>query len=218
MNTKKILVIFITLILLTVVGCNNLDNVQTTDNDGSISDVILKEVLDVEFEVNQMDRGYSIFEYDNKSIIVISLGKQNTGGFDILAPTVSQENNSYLIKFEEVIPDGMVAEVITYPTKLFWLNDDFNTSYNIKVVNNIGEEFSYIEPVDNANTLTGIYIGQMDPHTIEIEINGKPIGFQILEVMDEFTSLGIVEGDIIEFSYIEKDTNEKTITDINKAN
>lgn len=69
----------------------------------------------------------------------------------------------------------------------------------------------------NTNTITtGTYIGQIDSHSIEIEISGQPKAFQILEVMDEFNNLDIQEGATIEFKYIEKETTERIITEIIK--
>lgn len=70
------------------------------------------------------------------------------------------------------------------------------------------EEFRFFEH--------GIYVGQIDPHSVEIKINGEPMAFQILEVKELFDLLKLKEGDKIEFTYYENKNKELIIKSINK--
>ncbi|MFB5681162.1 hypothetical protein ACE3NQ_09590 [Paenibacillus terreus] len=71
------------------------------------------------------------------------------------------------------------------------------------------------------HTGTGVYNGQADPHTVEIEVDGEPTAYQLGEGVDaEVAQLN--EGDAVSFEYteepIEGDTAKQlTITKITKT-
>jgi hypothetical protein len=57
---------------------------------------------------------------------------------------------------------------------------------------------------------SGVLVGQMDPHTIEIDIEGKKIAFQLTEeAKKQYASLK--EGRKASFFYTENETGQKTI-------
>lgn len=70
-------------------------------------------------------------------------------------------------------------------------------------------------------TGTGVYNGQSDPHTVEIEMDGKATAFQLGEGVDaEIAQLN--EGDAVSFEYIEEPiagdtTKQLTLTKITKT-
>lgn len=59
------------------------------------------------------------------------------------------------------------------------------------------------------------YIGQIDPHSIELEIDSSIKAFQITDVIDEFNQLNLKEGDMVKITYVEKDES-LVIKSINK--
>ncbi|MDP4098276.1 hypothetical protein OIN60_16075 [Paenibacillus sp. P96] len=52
-------------------------------------------------------------------------------------------------------------------------------------------------------TGTGVYNGQADPHTVEIEMDGKPLAFQLGEGVDAQIA-PLKEGDAVSFEYTEE--------------
>jgi asparagine N-glycosylation enzyme membrane subunit Stt3 len=57
---------------------------------------------------------------------------------------------------------------------------------------------------------TGVLVGQMDPHSIEVDINGKTVAFQLSEeAQQQYPSLK--EGGQISFLYKENKSGQKTI-------
>lgn len=62
---------------------------------------------------------------------------------------------------------------------------------------------------------SGQYVGQMDPHTIEVSVDGNKTAFQLSdEAINQLTT--IKEGDQISFIYSEKESGQKTIERFNK--
>lgn len=57
---------------------------------------------------------------------------------------------------------------------------------------------------------SGTYVGQMDPHTIEIDMEGKKVAYQLSdEARNQLSSLQ--EGGTVSFHYIENEAGQKVI-------
>lgn len=219
---KKIALLILLLItMLTFTACgspvssNNEPNSNYNLEEITESSKLNEDLLN-QFENLAKQRGYTIVELDDKKILFIGLGEKNTGGFDLNLTKISEVNDNIVITIEEIEPTDMVAQVISYPYKLYWLKGDIADIEKVKVVTDSGEEFTYLNMQEMVNTVEGKYIGQIDSHSIEVEVDGQPIAFQILEIISEFEELELQEGDLIEFIYIEKDTDERSMTSINK--
>ncbi|TXC86039.1 hypothetical protein FS935_18490 [Metabacillus litoralis] len=62
---------------------------------------------------------------------------------------------------------------------------------------------------------TGVLVGQIDPHSIELEMNGQTSAFQLSEEAQKQYST-FKEGDTLTFSYTEDDeSGQKTIVKFN---
>ncbi|GGO06704.1 hypothetical protein [Saccharibacillus kuerlensis] len=53
-----------------------------------------------------------------------------------------------------------------------------------------------------AISASGVYNGQADPHTIEVDVDGKPMSFQLAQGVAKQLD-GLTEGDAISFEYVE---------------
>jgi len=60
----------------------------------------------------------------------------------------------------------------------------------------------------------GIFMGQIDSHSIEIMLNKEVKAFQIIDVLDRFEELNLQEGDMIKFTYIEDENSMLVIKSI----
>jgi len=96
----------------------------------------------------------------------------------------------------------------------FIISDLPNGHYRIEVFLTAKEEEAKVVTdliVKNSfNKGAGVLVGQMDPHTIEVDINGKKVAFQLTEeAIKQLSSLR--EGEQISFLYKENDKGQKTI-------
>jgi Cu/Ag efflux protein CusF len=99
-------------------------------------------------------------------------------------------------------------------TKEFTISDLPNGQYRIEVFLTAKEEEAKVVTdliVKNSFSKgTGVLAGQMDPHTIEIDIEGKKVAFQLTEdAIKQLSSLK--EGDQVSFLYKENETGQKLI-------
>ncbi|MEH7119255.1 BsuPI-related putative proteinase inhibitor [Neobacillus vireti] len=108
----------------------------------------------------------------------------------------------------------MVVESNQIISKDFTISDLPNGQYKLEVFLTAKEEAAKV--VKNFNIKSsfsngeGVYIGQMDPHTIEMEIQRKKIAFQLTNTaMQQLSSLK--EGETVSFVYIENDKGQKVI-------
>jgi hypothetical protein len=96
----------------------------------------------------------------------------------------------------------------------FTISDLYNGSYRIEVFLTAREEDAKVVTdllVENSlyTKASGILVGQMDPHTIEVDVEGEKVAFQLTEkAMGQFSSLK--DGSEISFVYTENDI-QKTI-------
>jgi hypothetical protein len=99
-------------------------------------------------------------------------------------------------------------------TKEFTISDLPNGQYRIEVFLTAKEEEAKVVTdliVKNSFSKgTGVLAGQMDPHTIEIDMEGKKVAFQLTEdAIKQLSSLK--EGDQVSFLYKENETGQKLI-------
>ncbi|MEH7157758.1 BsuPI-related putative proteinase inhibitor [Neobacillus drentensis] len=98
--------------------------------------------------------------------------------------------------------------------KEFIISDLPNGHYRVEVFLTAKEEEAKVVTdliVNNSfNKESGVLVGQMDPHTIEVDINGKKTAFQLTEeAIKQLSSLK--EGQQVSFLYKENDKGQKTI-------
>ena len=99
-------------------------------------------------------------------------------------------------------------------TKEFTINDLPNGHYKIEVFLTAKEEEAKVVTdliVKNSFSQgTGVLVGQMDPHTVEIDIKGKKVAFQLTEeAIKQLPSQK--EGRNVSFFYIENKNGQKLI-------
>ena len=81
--------------------------------------------------------------------------------------------------------------------------------------NQVGQIVLTTIKLDNCPlTKEGIYSGQIDNHSVEIMIDGKPVAVQIGKVVDQIEQLN--EGDTVIFTYIKNEHGQMVLTDIRK--
>jgi hypothetical protein len=99
-------------------------------------------------------------------------------------------------------------------TKEFTISDLANGTYRIEVFLTAKEEEAKVVTdlivKKSYSKGTGVLVGQMDPHTIEIDIDGKKVAFQLTEeAQKQYPSL--TEGEQVTFLYKENESGQKTI-------
>ncbi|MEW9121976.1 MAG: hypothetical protein AB2421_04625 [Thermotaleaceae bacterium] len=67
---------------------------------------------------------------------------------------------------------------------------------------------------ENWVTAEGIYVGQIDSNSIEIEINGEAMAFRIEEVQEQFEE--IEEKDKVQIKYLENEYGQLILKEIIK--
>jgi hypothetical protein len=99
-------------------------------------------------------------------------------------------------------------------TKEFTISDFANGNYKIEVFLTAKEEEAKVVTdlivKKSYSKGTGMLVGQMDPHTIEIDIDGKQVAFQLTEEAQKQYPL-LTEGKQVTFLYKENDSGQKTI-------
>lgn len=151
---KATLLILISIMLLIFTACGTPVNSNEPNNNLNTADYQLEEIVDNSilnedllnrFESLAKQRGYTIVELNDKKILFISLGEKNTSGFNLKPKNISEENDNIVITIEEIKPTELVAQVISYPYKLYWLKDNITDITKVKVVDGSGEEFASLD-------------------------------------------------------------------------
>ncbi len=98
--------------------------------------------------------------------------------------------------------------------KEFTISDLPNGHYRIEVFLTAKEEEAKVVTdliVKNSFSKgTGVLVGQMDPHTIEIEMEGEKVAFQLtVDAIKQLPSLK--EGEQVSFLYIENENGQKLL-------
>jgi Intracellular proteinase inhibitor len=119
---------------------------------------------------------------------------------------------------EEVMSSQAITEVTLENNQeiqnSFTISDLYNGSYRIEVFLTAAEEEAKVVTdllVENSvyTKASGILVGQMDPHTIEVDVKGEKVAFQLTEeAMRQLSSLK--DGSEISFVYTENEI-QKTI-------
>lgn len=119
---------------------------------------------------------------------------------------------------EEVMSTQAITEVTLENNQeiqnSFTISDLYNGSYRIEVFLTAAEEEAKVVTdllVENSvyTKASGILVGQMDPHTIEVDVKGEKVAFQLTEeAMGQLSSLK--DGSEISFVYTENEI-QKTI-------
>lgn len=97
----------------------------------------------------------------------------------------------------------------------FTLTDLTNGNYKVEVFLTAKEEQAKVmtDILIEKSLLTqasGVLVGQMDPHSVEIMIDGIPTAFQLTEVAQQQLS-ALKDGDQVTFIYTESEIEQKTI-------
>ena len=119
---------------------------------------------------------------------------------------------------EEVMSTQAISEVTLENNQeiqnSFTISDLYNGRYHIEVFLNVKEEQARVvtDLVVEKSLYTkasGILVGQMDPHTVEVDVKGEKVAFQLTEeAIGQLTSLK--EASEISFVYTENEI-QKTI-------
>jgi Cu/Ag efflux protein CusF len=133
---------------------------------------------------------------------------------------VYDQNGKKVKQYSEEVSATQATEEISLDNnkeieQKFTISDLPNGQYKLEVFLTSKEEKAKSEAefiVKNSlyTNGSGQYVGQMDPHTIEVNIDGNKTAFQLSdEAIKQLTS--IKEGDQISFIYSEKESGQKTI-------
>ncbi|MGG3563350.1 BsuPI-related putative proteinase inhibitor [Neobacillus rhizosphaerae] len=133
---------------------------------------------------------------------------------------VYDQNEKKVKQYSEEVSSTQATEEISLDNNKdieqeFTISDLPNGQYKLEVFLTSKEDMAKTEAefiVKNSiyTNGSGQYVGQMDPHTIEVSINGNKSAFQLSdEANKQLTS--IKEGEQISFIYSEKDNGQKTI-------
>ncbi|WP_413298829.1 BsuPI-related putative proteinase inhibitor [Bacillus sp. 1P10SD] len=137
---------------------------------------------------------------------------------------VYDQNGKKVKQYSEEVSVTQATEEISLDNKKemeqkFTISDLPNGQYKLEVFLTSKEEEAQTDAefiVTNSiyTNGSGQYVGQMDPHTIEVNVDGNKTAFQLSdEAIKQLTS--IKEGDKISYTYSEKENGQKTIEKFN---
>ncbi|WP_462411758.1 BsuPI-related putative proteinase inhibitor [Neobacillus sp. Marseille-QA0830] len=140
---------------------------------------------------NGLKADYIVYDESGKKVKQFSDGQLSTQAME----DVSLNNNEEL-------------------TKEFTISDLANGRYKVEVfLNSKEEEAKAVTDLIVKNSFVqqiGTLNGQMDPHTIEVDINGTPAAFQLTEeAIQQLPNYH--DGDQVSFCYKENESGQKTI-------
>lgn len=223
----KRFVVILTIILLffsTLIGCQE----QNKDNNGnknknSIEYEVIKDMdtlppnIPLFIESMKKEKGFTNIEFINKdlNVLVVTSGEKPTGGYGINVGSIAEEEGQVLkIIVNERVPEegSVVTEALTYPYVVIKIPEKYDS---FKVENKEGEEFKYIA-INRVNiSEEGVYLGQLDNNSIEIEINGDARTFILTEeTKDDIDNLK--ENSEVKFTYYLNEKNQLVLNEINK--
>lgn len=226
---KTLMLIFTFLLILTSTACST----DAVNQNGETSSIVIEEITDLtsldksildSFDNLKQQRGYHLFDAsENQNILLISLGEKRTAGYDIVNPVVKVKDNTVNVTIEEIMPDGMAAQVITYPYKAFYLKGKLD-GLDLIVKNTVGDKFIETNEKkgnDDSNlektlSTSGVFIGEIDNHSIEVGINKETKAFDITNVKDQFNALKVKDMDLIQIEY-EVKNGQSLVKNISKV-
>lgn len=195
-NMTKIIkiMIVITLISTFVVGCDNTPSNDNTKQNNDNSGVINKKTDENNKKTNppKTDIDQNLYHVTGEYI----------GQIDNHSVEIQFNNKSYTLEIGEVLDVFNYIQLNEGDTVDIAYQENEHGQYIIKDIKKIEDTSS--------DEVEGIYIGQIDPQSIEIKVNGVSKVFQILKVEEQFKELNLHEGEIILFSYT-KDKNQVLI-------
>lgn len=109
-----------------------------------------------------------------------------------------------------------LAQVLLILLLGFWLTgcgSDNLDENDTNVPNDSQNEETTDEPSEATTQQTGRFIGQADPHTIEIETDNGVKAFQVPETLSESIA-NLTENDMIGYTYTENDNDQLVIQSI----
>ncbi|PKM86752.1 MAG: hypothetical protein CVU87_11195 [Firmicutes bacterium HGW-Firmicutes-12] len=226
---KKIL-IMIVIVSLVISGCNVFT--QDSDNDkkpqlqmGELSYEMIntysKEEItaDLEkwYEDNFKQEGLSSLNTENHTYLLFSTGEKPNSGYGIESLRLIGTEKEIEVYVELRVPSQgeMTAQVITYPNILIKIDRD-SREFVLEEIKEIPAE------KDLVKNDTGMYVGLIDNHSIEIKISGVPDehsakAFELTDkVKENFDNLGLNTGDQVHFTFYENNNGQRMLTSIEK--
>ncbi len=187
--------------------------------DSNIPTDLMKSV-----EAQKGNRGYMVWKENNTTLLVIMAGEKSTGGYSIEVESIEDHEGKNVVTVVETEPAAgdMTIQVITYPYVIVRLQD---VGDQFTVITTKGETLTVIQQGDmniqaepeqqNDQPLIeaeGIYNGQIDNNSIEIEVNGEPQAFQIGLLQEGIQKLELY--DQVKIKYYQNEHGQLMITEI----
>ncbi|GHH99298.1 BsuPI-related putative proteinase inhibitor [Neobacillus kokaensis] len=212
-------------------GCGSSANVDKQGSSGSSS----KTETPAKNEVAAKFQAKVEIKEENDDVAVLYKVKNLSGAAKKLsfssgleADFILYDHNGHILKrySEEILSTQALKEVMLENNqeidRVFKIPGLVNGSYKIEVFLLAKEEQA--KAVTEFQVRNSIYkqgngqlVGLMDPHTIEVNMDGEAIAFQLSDqAREEITSFN--DGDPVSFIYIENDKGQKVIEWFNKNN
>ena len=158
------------------------------------------------YDKNLKEEGAFSFVVGEKRYILLSAGERPTGGYSLDNIEIIGTENAIEITADLNVPGegSLVTEAITYPNVLLCIPADERELVFEGFKENVKE------PIEKQELLqgTGEYVGQIDPHSVEIKVKGASEeqgakAFQLDEsIMENFEERhNLQPGDKVSFSY-----------------
>ncbi len=219
---KKIIIVFFALIIIVgLVGCGTepaSDLPKAEDNEDkaiAVNYIEFKRVniedLSEDFrntiEDNKMEKGYELLKDPSNeySYLAVFSGEKPSAGYGLeITEVVDNEGVTDVMVTETSPKEGeMVAQVLTYPMdiiKLTGITDNVNLIYI---------EQDNEEPTSSVteSLAVGEYVGQIDPHSIEVIIEEGPVAFQLSDEAVKQVS-NFKEGDLVKVEWVKNDNDQ----------
>jgi hypothetical protein len=219
MNKKILVVVTIAILLISVlVGCGQSSQLDTKlgnlDYESVDVNTITDNYLISWYQENYKEEGVYSFDTDEYKYILLAAGEKPTGGYSIEITSIEGTEESIVVNGKVNVPekDEMVITAITYPNVLVRIESDSRPV-------SLGDFDNKRAQLDNnqkdVKEGKGIYVGQIDNNSIEIEVEGKPTAFRL----SENVSVKIQEsepqtGVEVEFLYEENEHGQLVITEL----
>lgn len=171
------------------------------------------------YEDNYKQEGVSSFNAADARYLLVSAGEKKTGGYSIDNIVVTGNENNIEVKAKLHIPakGSLVTQSVTYPNVLLKLPGD-ERKVVFKGFEEVQEEAKEEMLID-----TGRYVGQIDPHSVEIKISGVPEdqaskAFQLdASIQENFEqTFGLQSGDQVKVTYFMDEYGRQILTKIEK--
>ncbi|HHX94428.1 MAG TPA: protease complex subunit PrcB family protein [Clostridia bacterium] len=158
------------------------------------------------YDENLKEEGAFSYTAGEKRYVLLSAGEKNTGGYSLENIVVKGTEDSIEITADLNVPGegSLVTQALTYPNVLLSIPADEREVVFKGFKENVQKTAEKEELLQD----TGEYVGQIDPHSVEIKISGVPEeqaakAFQLDEsIRENFEERhGLQPGDKVKFSY-----------------